>query len=105
MLMGLQLIVYTDHKNLTFRTFSVQHILRWHLFVNQFACILVYIPGQKMVLADCFSRLPLMKNSSAMIREQQGCGRLIGFLKIQLPKDEDKNLEGAIFTNLAWDIV
>ena len=29
MLTGAQIILYTDHNNLTLKTFSVQHILRW----------------------------------------------------------------------------
>ena len=56
MLMGSKIIVYTDHKNLTFRTFSVQRILHWQLFVDQFDCHLCYIPGQKNVLADCLKQ-------------------------------------------------
>ena len=30
--------LYSHHKNLTFKTFSVQRILRWQLFVDQFDC-------------------------------------------------------------------
>ena len=37
-LTGAQIILYTDHKNLTFKTFSVQRILRWRLFLDQFDC-------------------------------------------------------------------
>ena len=43
MLTGAQIILYTDHKNLTFETFSVQRILRWHLFLDQFYCQIKYI--------------------------------------------------------------
>ena len=35
-LIGSKLVVYTDHKNLTFKIFSVQRILQWCLFVDQF---------------------------------------------------------------------
>ena len=72
LLMGSKIYIYTDHKNLTFKTFSVQRILRWRLFVDQFDCELRYIPGKDNVLADCFLRLPLMEKPSVGIKEQQG---------------------------------
>ena len=36
MLTGAHIILYTDQTNLTFKTFSVQLILRWRLFLYQF---------------------------------------------------------------------
>ena len=33
-LTGAHIILYTDHKNLTFKTFLVQRILRWRLFLD-----------------------------------------------------------------------
>ena len=71
--MGSQLIVYTDHKKLTFKTFSIQQILQWRLFVNQLDCKIKYIPDHKNVLADCFSRrLSQMEKPSAGVKELQG---------------------------------
>ena len=58
LLSGAQIRCWTDHKNLTFKTFSIQRILRWRLFIDQFDCTINYIEGKKNVLADCFSRLP-----------------------------------------------
>ena len=60
MLTGAQIILYTYHKKLNFKTFSVQRILRWRLFLDQFDLQIKYIEGNKNVLADCFSRLPRM---------------------------------------------
>lgn len=59
-LYGSVINVYTDHKNLTFKTLSVQRILRWRIFMDKFDLTLKYIEGKNNVLADCFSRLPLM---------------------------------------------
>ena len=98
MLSGAKLIIYTDHKNLTFRTFSVQRVLRWRLYIDEFDTLLTYIQGKKNVLADCFSRLPLMEKPTAGDKELQGTGgTLINFKKIELPKDSEEILDGETF--------
>ena len=59
MLLGGKLVVYTDHKNLTFRTLLTQRVLtRWRLYMDDFDFELKSLQGEKNVLADCFSRLP-----------------------------------------------
>ena len=105
MLLGSKIIVFTDHKNLSFQMLSVQRILRWRLFVDQFDCTLQYILGQKNVLADCFLRLPLMEKPSAGIKEQQGLGHLIDFKNISIPKDDEEILDGETFLNIACKLV
>ena len=52
MLTGAQIILCNYQKNLTFKTFSVQRILRWRLFLDQFDFQIKYIEGKKNVLAD-----------------------------------------------------
>ena len=63
MLLGAKLNIYTDHKNLTFRTFSVQRNLQWKIYLDEYNLELRYIEGKKNVLADCFLRLPRMEPS------------------------------------------
>ena len=96
-LYGSKVYLYTNHKNLTFKTFSVQRILWWRLFVDQFECELLCIPGKENILADCFLRLPKMEKPSVGIKELQGSGRSIDFNKTQLPKDNKEILEGETF--------
>ena len=60
MLLGGNLKIYTDHKNLIFWTLSVEQVLRWRLYMEQFYYTLDYLEGDKNILADCFSRLPRM---------------------------------------------
>ena len=103
--MGSKLKIYTDHKNLTFKTFSVQRILRWHLFLDQFDCQLCYIPGKKSVLADCFLRLPQMEKPAAGAKELKGLGRPIDFSKIKVPEDDEEILDGETFLDTARAIV
>ena len=60
MLLGSKITVYTDHKNLTFKNFNNQRVLRWRLYVEDFDVIFKYIVGKENVLSDAFSRLPQM---------------------------------------------
>ena len=58
MLLGADITISTDHRNLTFDTFSTQQVMRWRLYVEEYAPKLLYIEGKLNVLADAFSRLP-----------------------------------------------
>jgi hypothetical protein len=56
MLLGAD-IHFTDHKNLTFNTLKMQHILRWCTKIEEFSPILHYIEGLHNILANNLSRL------------------------------------------------
>jgi RNase H-like domain found in reverse transcriptase len=59
MLYGCQNIyVYTDHKNKTFNNLKPQCVLRWRLFLEDYAVQFCYIKGESNSLADALSRLP-----------------------------------------------
>jgi hypothetical protein len=48
--------VYTDHCNNTFATFTTQRVIRWRLFLEEFAPTFHYIKGETNTLADALSR-------------------------------------------------
>jgi hypothetical protein len=57
-LLGAEIHVYTDHKNLTFNNdIKTQQVLRWRTKIEEFPPYLHYIQGEKNILADYLSRL------------------------------------------------
>ena len=60
-LLGIPIIVYTDHR--TLENFNTQRDLfrrqlRWQEFMSQYDMTIVYIPGEDNSVADALSRLP-----------------------------------------------
>ena len=88
MLIGCKIHIYTDHKNLTCRTFSVQRILWWRIFFDEFDTTIHYIEGKKNVLAECFLPLPQMEKLSVGDSELQGKGTLINLEGIEVTKND-----------------
>ena len=63
-LLGQRIRVYTDHKNLTYKTFNTDRVMRWRLIVEEFNPELIYIKGQNNIIADALSRLDIKPLSS-----------------------------------------
>ena len=53
------MIVHTDHKNLTYKVFNTQRVVRWNLIVEEFSPSLACVKGENNPVADKFSRLHL----------------------------------------------
>ncbi len=57
MLLGANIHVFTDHKNLTFNTLKMQCVLHWHTKYEEFLPMLHHIEGPRNILTDNLSRL------------------------------------------------
>jgi RNase H-like domain found in reverse transcriptase len=60
-LLGQQIEVFTDHKNLVYKTFNTERIMRWRLIIEEFGPKLTYIKGASNIVADALSRMRLTK--------------------------------------------
>ena len=73
-LLGNQVKVYTDHKNLTYQNsdYSSDRILRQRLVIEEYGAELTYIKGENNIVADALSRLPMTapKTEEATIKEE-----------------------------------
>jgi hypothetical protein len=64
-LYGHSIVVYTDHKNLTFGNFKSDRVKRWRLIVESYGPEIHYIKGKHNVFADALSQLPIKPSVSA----------------------------------------
>jgi RNase H-like domain found in reverse transcriptase len=61
-LLGQQIVVFTDHLNLTCKTFNTERVMRWRLLLKEYSPEICYIPGEHNIVADALSRLDLTNN-------------------------------------------
>ena len=77
-LLGQQIKVYTDHKNLTYKTFNTERVMRWRLILEEYSPELIYIQGSINIAADALSRLDIVdtpnpvKNNITAVNEHYG---------------------------------
>jgi hypothetical protein len=70
MLLGAELHIHTDHKNILNIGDSSQCQLRWISYVDEYGPELHYIEGPRNVIADTFSRLSRNDVSSPLVGEE-----------------------------------
>ena len=51
-LLGQQIEVFTDHKNLVYKTFNTERVMRWRLIIKEYGPKLTYIKGESNIIAD-----------------------------------------------------
>ncbi len=95
MLLGANIHVFMDHKNLMFDTLKTQRVLCWCTKIEEFSPMLHYIKGPRNILADNLSRLHRLV-TPAQIMEGK---KLVEPAEVSI-KEEDKMyfLDQLIFT-------
>ena len=58
-LLGQDITIFTDHKNLTYKVFNTERVMRWRLICKEFGPKLVYLKRNKNIIADAISRMKL----------------------------------------------
>jgi len=69
-LLGQEIIIYTDHQNLIAKNCTIEHVLCWHLLIEEFNPQLCYIPGQKNIVADTLSRLDMTDTTYSVTQNE-----------------------------------
>ena len=83
-LLGQQLIVHTDHKNLTYATFNSDRVMRWRLFIEEYSPDLRYIEGTKNIVADALSRLEIDESPTEVCFMEEQHSRLYCYAKDEI---------------------
>jgi hypothetical protein len=85
-LLGQQLIVHTDHENLTYKHFNSDRVMQWRLYIEEYSPHLRYIKGTENVAADALSCLGILNNpmNEAHFTEAL-CSELYAFNDEDLP--------------------
>ena len=65
-LLGHQITVYTDHKDLTYKFLNTKCAMCWRLIIKAFGPELKYIKGENNVVADALSRLEMSDNQEIL---------------------------------------
>ena len=58
-LLGHEIEVFTDHKNLVYKHFNTERVMRWRLLIEEFGPELIYIKGANNIVADALSRMAM----------------------------------------------
>ena len=65
-ILGHQITVYTDHKNLTYNLFYTECVMRWRLILEEFSPEFKYIKGENNVVADALSCFEMSDNQEIL---------------------------------------
>ena len=97
-LLGHEIEVHTDHKNLVYKTFNTERVMRWRLLIEEFGPKLLYIKGEHNVVADTLSRLGLKEeefslDAFAVEDDDLPTNYPLSFRQIEIEQKKSKSLQ------------
>ncbi|KAH9131876.1 hypothetical protein AeRB84_021591 [Aphanomyces euteiches] len=84
-LLGRKIVIYTDHKNLSFTKFTNPRVHRWRLIVEEFGPTIKYTRGTTNVAADALSRLNIQNTEDTVMANDDDFP-----LKLSIVRDQQK---------------
>jgi RNase H-like domain found in reverse transcriptase len=63
-LLGHDIVIFTDHKKVSFSNFTSSRVLRWRLMIEEFGPKVQFIKGSNNIVADALSHLPSSTSQS-----------------------------------------
>ena len=99
-LLGHEIRVYTDHKNLTYKNFNTDRVMRWRLVIEEYGPELIYLKGERNIVADALSRLGFERDAQRTENSTKNISTHLSEVMLSelwsLDSDDDKALpEGA----------
>ena len=93
MLLGADLTVFTDHKNLTYENFNTRRVMQWRCYVEELSPKIKYLEEKLNVLADAFSCMPRTDSSLVTIPNVslEEKPAVLAYFMAHLPRDNSED--------------
>jgi len=106
-LLGQEIKVFTDHKNLVHKHFHTEPVMRWQLLLEEFGPKLTYVKGSNNIIADALSLLEIAEeelsaeafaNELANEEEDFPTGYPLSYKELAFHQEKDKALQNKFRT-------
>jgi len=106
-LLGQQIEVFTDHKNLMYKHFNMEQVMHWRLLLEEFGPKLMYVKDANNIVADALSRLEIAEeefsvkaftNELANEEEEFPTGYPLSYKDIAFRQTKDRALQNKFRT-------
>ena len=105
MLLGANIHVFTDHKNLMFDTLNTQRLLRWHRKIEEISPMLHYIEGLHNILANNLSRLHCLVTPAQIVEGK----KLVEPAEVSIEEDNEAHFLDQEYSGLynenVWECI
>jgi len=107
MLLGQEIEVFTNHKNLVYKHFNTERVMQWRLLLDEFGPNLTYVKGSNNIVADALSQLEITEKefsaeafANELVNEEEefptGCP--LSYKEIAFPQKKDRAIQNKFRT-------